>query len=46
VLNSPEVKAELSISADVEVVVPIIVGVPSGGTIETSRKDPQILSWK
>lgn len=34
VLNSPEAKSELGISADVEAVAPIIVGVPSGSATE------------
>jgi nitroreductase len=46
VLNSPDVKAELSIPTDVEAVVPIIIGVPSGPATEVSRKDPQVLYWK
>ena len=46
VLNSPDIKSELGIPADVEAVAPIIVGVPSGPTRETPRKDPEILFWK
>ena len=46
VLNSPDIKSELGIPADVEAVAPIIVGVPSGPTSETPRKDPEILFWK
>jgi len=45
-LNLPEVKAELGIPAEFNVVAPIIVGVPSGETAATSRKEPLILAWK
>jgi nitroreductase len=44
-LNLPEVKAELAIPADVEVIAPIIVGVPRGTLAPTSRQSPEILSW-
>jgi nitroreductase len=46
VLNSPEVKSELGIPADVEAVVPIIVGVPSEPAGQVTRKDPLILKWR
>lgn len=46
VMNSPVVKAELNIPADVEVVVPVIVGTPSAPATGISRKDPHILYWK
>lgn len=46
VLNSPDVKAELGIPAEVQAVVPIIVGVPSGPATEVARRDPEILYWK
>jgi len=45
-LNLPEVKAELGIPAEFNAVAPIIVGVPSGETAATSRKEPLILAWK
>jgi nitroreductase len=45
-LNSPETKAELGIPADVEVVAPIIVGVPRGSAAAVTRGEPAILSWK
>ncbi len=45
-LNSPETKSELGIPADVQVVAPIIVGVPSGPANQAARKDPLILYWK
>ena len=46
VLNRPEVKAELGIPADEEVVAPIIVGVPSGPGSPPGRKPPEIVCWK
>jgi len=46
VLNSPAVKAELHIPADIRAVAPIVVGVPAGPAAETTRKDPDILCWK
>ncbi len=45
-LNTPEVKAKLGIPAEFNAVAPIIVGVPSGETATTSRKEPLILAWK
>ncbi|GBL46905.1 nitroreductase [Sulfuriferula multivorans] len=45
-LNLPEVKAELGIPAEFNAVAPLIVGVLSGETAATSRKEPLILSWK
>ena len=45
-LNTPEIKHELGIPADVSAIAPIIVGVPSGQPPATSRKKPQILGWK
>jgi nitroreductase len=45
-LNSPDTKAELSIPANVEVVAPIIVGVPSGPGTDVLRNDPHVLYWK
>jgi nitroreductase len=46
VLNTPEVKAELGLPADVEVVAPIIVGYPSGSPPHGHRKPPQISAWR
>jgi nitroreductase len=46
VLNSPEVKFELGIPSDVDVIAPIIVGVPANQPARVYRKDPQILSWR
>lgn len=45
-LNTPESKAELKVPADMTAYAPIIVGVPSGETPSTSRKEPEILLWK
>jgi nitroreductase len=45
-LNSPAIKAELGIPDDVDVVAPIIVGVPAGPATESPRRSPQILGWK
>ena len=45
-LNLPDVKAELEIPATHSAIAPIVVGVPSGETPLTTRKEPQILAWK
>jgi nitroreductase len=45
-LNTAEIKAELGIPAECTAIAPIIVGVPSGETPRTARKDPDILAWK
>jgi len=44
-LNIRKVKMELGIPDEYSVIVPIVVGVPSGESPSTSRKDPLILSW-
>ncbi|HUY68395.1 MAG TPA: nitroreductase family protein [Alphaproteobacteria bacterium] len=44
-LNTPEWKAELKVPAEMTAYAPIIVGVPSGETPATSRKEPQIFAW-
>lgn len=46
VLNTPEAKAELHLPSAFTVVAPIVVGVPIGRTLDASRKDPEVLSWK
>jgi nitroreductase len=46
VLNAPEVKAELGVPADVEVVAPLIIGIPSGSPPRGHRKPPQISAWR
>jgi len=45
-LNSPEVKAELAIPPEISAIAPIIVGVPSGKTAPSSRREAKILAWK
>lgn len=45
-LNIHKVKTELGIPDEYSAIAPIIVGVPSGETPATSRKEPTILSWK
>ena len=45
-LNSPATKAELGIPSSVEVVAPIIVGVPSTAAVDSPRRPPEILAWK
>ncbi len=45
-LNSPQIKTELGIPVEFDVVAPVIVGVPNGETPITQRANPLILSWK
>jgi len=45
-LNIHKVKTELGIPDEYFAIAPIVVGVPSGATMPTSRKEPVILSWK
>jgi nitroreductase len=45
-LNTPEIKAELGIPTECRAIAPIIVGVPTGETPRTTRKEPEILAWK
>ena len=45
-LNTPEIKSELAIPADCTAIAPIIVGVPSGESPESTRKKPEIIYWK
>ena len=42
-LNSPEGKAELGIAAELSVVAPIIVGIPSDETKPTGRAAPHVV---
>jgi len=44
-LNTPDMKAFLKIPDGYVAIVPIIVGIPSGVTAVSSRKDPIVLSW-
>jgi nitroreductase len=43
--NTPEVKGELHIPADVTAVAPIIVGTPAGTVPALPRRPPEILHW-
>jgi nitroreductase len=45
-LNIHKVKTELGIPDEYSAIAPIVVGIPSGETRATSRKEPLILSWK
>jgi nitroreductase len=45
-LNTPTVKAELNIAADMEAVAPIIVGVPRELPPAVTRHEPQVLAWR
>ena len=45
-LNTVEWKAEFKIPSEMTVIAPIIIGVPAGESAATSRKPPEILSWK
>lgn len=45
-LNIRKVKTELGIPDEYSVIAPIVVGVPSGETQATPRKEPLVLSWK
>lgn len=45
-LNIHKVKTELGIPDEYNVIAPIVVGIPSGETRATSRKDPKVLLWK
>jgi nitroreductase len=45
-LNTPGIKSLLGIPSELTAVAPIIVGVPSGETERTGRKEPEILYWK
>ena len=40
-----KLETELGIPAEITAIVPIIVGVPSGKTEPTSRKEAKILAW-
>jgi nitroreductase len=45
-LNIHKVKKDLGIPDDYSAIAPIVVGVPGGASVNTSRKKPVILSWK
>lgn len=44
-LNTPDMRERLKIPSGYAAIAPIIVGVPSGVTAATARKDPIVLSW-
>jgi nitroreductase len=46
VLNAPNIKQELGIPHDVDVVAPIVVGFPAEELPAAERKPPVILSWR
>jgi nitroreductase len=45
-LNIHKVKTELGIPDEYTAVAPIVIGVPGGDTVATSRREPRVLSWK
>lgn len=45
-LNIHKVKTELGIPDEYTAVAPIVIGVPGGDTVVTSRREPRVLSWK
>lgn len=45
-LKIHKVKTELGIPDEYSAIAPVVVGVPSGSGVATSRKEPVILSWK
>ncbi|MDD5305344.1 MAG: nitroreductase family protein [Elusimicrobia bacterium] len=45
-LNAPEWKKELKVPDGMTAYAPIIVGVPSGDTPATGRREPEVLAWK
>ncbi|MBS1191088.1 MAG: putative nitroreductase [Rhodocyclaceae bacterium] len=44
-LNAPDIRAEIGLPEDAQVVAPIIVGVPADAAPPTSRRQPRILNW-
>jgi nitroreductase len=45
-LNTAGIKAEFGIPDELTAIAPIIVGVPSGETPPTARKEPEVVFWK
>jgi nitroreductase len=45
-LDSPEVKQELGVPDDYDIVAPIIIGYPDGEMPPTPHNEPEILFWK
>jgi nitroreductase len=46
VLNLSESKSDLGIPMELTAVAPIILGLPSGETPSTPRKEPHVLAWR
>lgn len=46
VFELPEVRHELGIPDDYQVILPVIVGYPRGTTPRVPRREPEILCWK
>lgn len=44
-LNQPEIKAQLGLAAEIQVIVPLIVGWPADAGAPTARRAPEVLSW-
>jgi len=44
-LNQDDVKAELGLPAEIQIVVPIIVGWPSTPGTPSPRREPEVLAW-
>lgn len=44
-LNSPDTKSELGIAPEIQIVAPIIVGIPREAAVEAARKEPAIAAW-
>lgn len=44
--NAPEIKEELNVPPEYELVAPVILGYPEAVPAKTSRKEPRIVSWK
>ncbi len=45
-LNAPDIKASLEIPAQASVVAAVILGVPSGETPASPRKEPEVTCWR
>lgn len=44
-LNQPEVKREIGMPAEVDVVFPLIAGRPAESPAAVSRREPQVQVW-
>ncbi|MDN0085774.1 nitroreductase family protein [Crenobacter sp. SG2305] len=45
-LNLPESKADIGLTKEMTVVVPIILGIPSGETAASSRRNVEVSAWR